>query len=274
MNNPLFYLLLGLLVAWVGSYFFSIQYNRRRLNLLAAWLRDSLAILGTGTSSRWHGADRLDILVDQGRSPMREVAIVIGMQSRQFFRAIISLARGGRDSLSILISLQNTIIPGREFEIFEAKGSLPRNVMSAGQGWRVEEYRTNYKIAFRSAEAYQSAQRMLTLLLDDGFDLRRLSVRPSAPHIFMILNVGVLPRSDSAGLLRLIKNLADEVTTSPAKPGRNNSKPPTGKPTPLRPRLSPDTRLPKDGTPPPPGLDRGLTLPRSSNGNGHKHEQN
>ena len=165
MNNPFFYLLLGLAVVWIGSYFYSLQHNRRKLRWLAQWLREALPILGSGTTSRWQGADRLDVLLSQGRGPIRESAIVLGMQSRQFFRLLLSLVRGGRDSLSVLVSLTNPPQAGNEFEIFEAAGPLPQTLVAAPQTWQTEDFRASHKIAFRTEAAHQSARQVLTLAI-------------------------------------------------------------------------------------------------------------
>ncbi len=99
-QNPLAYFIFGLLFAWVGSYFYSAWHNRRRLTWLARWIEPALPILGTGLNSRWQGTDRLTILIDKGRGQIREAAVVIGMQSRRLFNALISLIRGGRDSMT------------------------------------------------------------------------------------------------------------------------------------------------------------------------------
>jgi hypothetical protein len=233
MDNPLFFLLLGLLVAWVGSYFYSFQHNRRKLRYLASWLQEALVLFGSGYTSRWQGSDRLDIIVAEGRGNIRESAIVLGMQSRQLFKALVLLVRAGRDSMTMLVSLKTGTVAGREFEIFEAKGPIPRSVTLAAdsaQPWKVEDYpRTPlYRVAFRTPAARESAFAVLALLLDDGFNLRRLSVRASAPHLMLVLNLGVVPKVEAASLLRLMKNLSDEVsqpfkTESPAKSRPNRT---------------------------------------------------
>lgn len=225
MDNPLLFLLLGLLVVWVGSYFYSFQRNRSRLRLLAAWLKDSLPILGSKQSSRWQGADRLDVFVNEGRGNIREAAIVLGMQSRQLVKAIISLTRRGRDSMSVLVSLDKPPADGNEFEIYEASGPIPRVVLAAAgtdQAWQTEDFpRANsFKISFRTDNAKEMAKRTLTLLLDDQYEVRRFSVRLNAPHFMLVLNLVRLPQAESAGLLRLLRTLADEV----ARPGKSGAK--------------------------------------------------
>ncbi len=275
MDNPLFYLLLGFLVAWAGSYFYSLQHNQRKLRLLALWLRDSLHILGAKPSSTRHGPDRLDIIVSDGRGNIREAAMVMGMQSRQLFRALISLVRGGRDSLSVLVSLQGTPTGGSEFEIFEASGPLPKTVIAAAGTvgeWEVETYASNpaYKIAFRTDSARDAAIRALTLLLDDRFSVRRLSLRATAPHIFLILNLVSLPQVESASLLRLVRSLADEAV-GPVKPDSGKRSRPAKSSAPSRrPIASNPSVLPGDNRPPAPGLDPGLTHNQPRSTNGHK----
>lgn len=220
MDNPLVFLLLGLLIVWVGSYFYSFQRNRRKLRLLASWLKEALPILGAKQSSRWQGADRLDVFVNEGRGNIREAAIVLGMQSRQLFKMIISLVRRGRDSMTTLVSLTKAPVAGNEFEIYEATGPIPRSVLAAAgteQAWQTEDFSRNgaYKLAFRTTTAQETAQRVITLLLDDGYELRRFSVRPSAPHFMLVLNMGKMPQVEAADLLRLLRTLADEVARPP-----------------------------------------------------------
>ena len=227
MDNPLLFLLLGLLVAWVGSYFYSFQRNRSKLRRLASWLKESLPILGAKQSSRWQGADRLDVFVNEGRGNIREAAIVLGMQSRQLIKALISLVRHGRDSMTVLVSLTKPPAAGNEFEIYEASGPLPRAVLAAAgtdQAWQTEDFpRANsYKISFRTDNAKEMAKRLLTLLLDDHYEVRRFSVRPYAPHFMLVLNLVKMPQADAAELLRLIRTLADEV----ARPEKGSSKRP------------------------------------------------
>lgn len=271
MDNPLFFLLLGLLVAWVGSYFYSFQHNRRQLRYLAGWLKEALSLLGSGYTSRWQGSDRLDIILAQGRGNIREAAIVLGMQSRQLFKALLSLVRAGRDSLTLLVSLKTPTVAGREFEIFEAKGPMPRNVsleVESAQPWKIEDYPRAplYRIAFRTSAARESAFGVLTLLLDDGFNLRRLSVRPSAPHLLLVLNLGVMPKTEATALLRLMKNLSEEVSQpfkaeSPAKSRSNR--------TVTRRSTPPGQIFPNDGSASTPGVDSGLSRNGFHTSNGH-----
>lgn len=280
-DNPLLYLLLGLLFAWVASYLYSIQHNRRRLRQLAMWLKDALPLLGGRASSTWHGADRLTVSIPDGRGNIREAAIVLGMQSRQLFRALVSLLRGGRDSLTMLVSLHKGPVNGNEFEIFEAAAPLPKVVVAAAQTaqpWEVEEYARNkaYRLAFRTSTGRETAQRVLTLLLDDGFNLRRFSVRSSVPHLMLVLNVGVLPRTEAAALLRLIRNLSEEVTRPPRPAGPAPAKSQSSPSSTSRSRRStvPNSVIfPPDGSSPEPGIDSGLTRNGFRSNNGHKKSE-
>ncbi len=272
MDNPLYFLLLGVLVAWVGSYFYSLQHNRRKLRILALWLQEALKLLGTKPSSRWQGTDRLDLNLTEGRGNVREAAIVLGMQSRQLFKALISTMRGGRDSLTLLMSLRTATVAGREFEIFEAKGPLPQSVVSAAGtilAWEIEDYSRakNYRVAFRTPAARDTAYRVLALLLDDGFNIRRLSVRPSAPHILLVLNMGVIPQVEAAALLRTVKTLSDEVA-EPFKvtPSR------TTRPRQRRPAEPGNQNFPPTGKAPASGLDPGLTHNGYHTSNGHSQK--
>ncbi len=272
MDNPFFFLLLGLLVAWVGSYFYSFQHNRRKLRLLASWLKEALGLLGTRTTSRWRGADRLDVAIEEGRGNIREAALVVATQSRQLFRAMVSLVRGGRDSLTILVALRKETVPGREFEIFEAKGPAPRHIdltLGTVSAWQIEDYSRNpaYRIAFRTPAAHDNASQVLALLLDDGFNVRRLSVRPTAPHLMLVLNMVSSPKVEAASLMRLVKTLSDEVAqpfkqATPSKPAAER--------TPKARRSNPALLYPKEG---------GSSTPGSStNGyhssNGHSPSKN
>lgn len=269
MDNLLFYLLLGVLVTWVGSYFYSYQYNRRKLRQLALWLKESLSLLGSGQSSRWYGTDRLDINIAEGRGNIRETALVLGVQSRQLFKAVVSLVRGGRDSMSMLVSLRTPPAQENEFEIFEGKGPLPRNVVLAAESdnpWQIVDYPREgaWRLAYRTEAAREIGLRVLTLLLDDGFDPRRISVRSTLPHLLFVLNVGSLPQTDAAPFLRLVKNLAEEISRPP-------------KSTKSRPARSASTlpgTLPGSGLSTRPGLDPGLTQNNQRSTNGHKkHEE-
>ena len=271
MDNPLFFLLLGLLVAWVGSYFYSFQHNRRKLRYLALWLQEALVLLGSGYTSRWQGSDRLDIILPEGRGNIREAAIVLGMQSRQLFKALLSLVRAGRDSLTLLVSLRTGTVAGREFEIFEAKGPIPRSITLAAdsvQPWKIEDYPRAplYRVAFRTPAARESAYAVLALLLDDGFNLRRLSARSSAPHLMLVLNLGVVPKVEAASLLRLMKNLSDEVsqpfkTETPAKTRPNR--------TATRRATPPGQIFPKEDTPSASEADHKLSRNGFHTSNGH-----
>ncbi len=230
INNPLFFLLLGLLVTWVGSYFYSIQFNRRRLRGLAQWLQSALPLLGIKWNSRWQGADRLDVLVSEGRDNVREAAIVMALQSRQLFKALLSTLRHGRDSLTLLASLNHAPPRSGEYEIFEASGPLPRYVAAEANGvqpWEVLDYPRSkvYRVAARSQSGREAAFRVLTLLLDDGLEVRRISLRAGAPHIMVVVNLGKLPQIEAAAFLRVIKNMSDEAAPpTRAKPSGTGRK--------------------------------------------------
>jgi hypothetical protein len=269
MDNPLLFLLLGLLVAWVGSYFYSFQHNRRKLRLLASWLKEALPILGVKQSSRWQGADRLDVLINEGRGNIREAAIVLGMQSRQLIKGLISLLRHGRDSLTALVSLTKPPVAGNEFEIFEASSPLPRSVLAAidtAQAWKIEDFpRPNaYKIAFRTDNGKEMAKRLLLLLLDDNFQVRRFSVRPNAPHFLLVLNLGKLPQVEAAVLLRLLRSLADEVALPNKNKPRQSGKLFKNSPSKNPPFVEPEMILPTDTRPARDGYTR--TTNHSKNG--------
>jgi hypothetical protein len=273
MENPLFFVLLVLLVAWASSYLYSFQHNRSKLRSLAGWLQDALSLLGSGYNSRWRGSDRLDVVIPTGRGNIREAAIVIGMQSRQLVKAVISLVRRGRDSLTMLISLKDAPVAGREFEIFESKGPMPRNVLLAEgslQSWEVETYpqNANYQVAFRTQAARKSAFTLLAALQDNRFDLRRLSVRASAPHLMLVLNVGAIPKSDASALLRLVKNLSQDVA-QPLKPETSAKSRSKQSSKPGRASQTAQPLLPEDAVPPTPGIDDGLIHNGFHTPNGH-----
>ena len=274
MDNPLVFLLLGLLIVWVGSYFYSFQRNRRKLRLLASWLKEALPVLGTKQSSRWQGADRLDVFVNEGRGNIREAAIVLGMQSRQLFKMVISLARHGRDSMTTLVSLTKAPVAGNEFEVYEAAGLIPRSVLAAvdtGQAWQTEDFARNsaYKIAYRTNNAREMARRVLTLLLDSGFEVRRFSVRPNAPHFMVVLNLVRMPQVEATDLLRLLRTLADEVARPPKDPPKpKQASKPVKNPKRQNPAL-PELVLPADtGS----GADGYLRSTNHSK-NGHAHPE-
>jgi hypothetical protein len=257
LQNPLSFFLLGLFFAWVASYFYSAWHNRRKLTILARWLEPALPILGSGTTSRWRGTDRLDVLIGEGRGPLVEAAIVIGVQSRRLFSAILSLLRGGRDSMSFLIRLNRPLNPASYFEIFGSKEPPPQGVLLEPEAWKIEEYSRGkpYRIAFREAAGRESALRVVALLQDLQLEIRRVSVRSSAPQLFFVFNVGQLPQSDPSELLRLLRNLAEEVTTPGRNPETNRERPSTRSKNRERDR---DKNKKADGLPPRllrPGID-------------------
>ncbi|MDB5082126.1 MAG: hypothetical protein JWP00_4050 [Chloroflexi bacterium] len=257
------------MVAWVGSYFYSFQHNRGKLRQLASWLKEALPILGSKPSSRWHGADRLDVLVNEGRGNIREAAIVLGMQSRQLIKGTISLVRHGRDSMTVLISLTRPPFDGNEFEIFEASGPIPRSVLAAvdtPQAWQTEDFpRANsHKIAFRTDNGKEIAKRTLTLLLDDNFEIRRFSVRPNAPHFMLVFNLRKVPTTEAASLLRLIRTLSDEVTRPPKNSARRADKPSKNSQRKAQAFVEPEPALPGETRPGPDGYLR--TTNHSKNG--------
>ncbi len=223
LDNPLTYFIFGLLFAWIGSYFYSAWHNRRKLTWLAKWLEPSLHILGSKISSRWHGTDRLDILIGEGRGMMRDGAIVLGVQSRRLFNALISTLRGGRDNMNILVSLQNMPASAYQFEVFGAKEPVPRTVALNMAAWDIEDYsRAPYRVAFQDETGRDNAFRLITLLLDLGLDIRRVSVRPVLPQLFFTFNMGRLPQSEAGELLRIVRGVAEEAS----QPAKTNLRPP------------------------------------------------
>jgi hypothetical protein len=270
LENPLAYFLLGLLFAWVGSYFYSPWHNRRKLTWMARWLEEPIHILGGRISSRWSGTDRLDILINDGRGVITEAAIVLGAQSRRIFNLIISLARGGRDSMSFLIQLRQTPPPSIHFEIFSTKAPLPRTIALDEQSWQLENYPNGapYRVAFKTTAGRDSAFRLIALLHDLRLEIRRISVRSTVPQLFLVFNLNRLPQFDSAELLRVIRSLADEIT-QPASSGniRPEQRRPPGKPKAKSKskQVSPDLFRP--------GLDAGLTRNGYHTSNGHQKDE-
>ncbi len=275
LDNPLTYFVFGLLFAWVASYFYSIWHNRRKLTFVARWLEEALHILGSHTTSRWHGTDRLDILVGEGRGVIKEAAIVLGAQSRRLFSAMLSLVRGGRDSMSFLVQLSRNPQPLFHYEIFGLKEPLPQSVLLDSQAWEIEDYPRGapYRVAFKTSEGRASAFRVIALLHDMKLDIRRVSVRPNVPQLFFVFNLPGLPQSDANELLRLIRNLVEEVVepTNPSTStpgGRGPKLTARERPQINRPRnRNQNNRLPHDLSRP--GIDAGIGRNDSSKPNGH-----
>jgi len=119
--------------------------------------------------------------------------------------------------MSFLISLNRTPGPTTHFEIFATKEPPPRNLAVAAENWQIESHpsHASYQVAFKNVVGRESAFRLITLLRDSQFDIRRVSVRPGLPHLFLILNLNQLPQTEAADLLRLLRNLADEVSNAP-----------------------------------------------------------
>lgn len=259
LDNPLAYFVFGLLFAWVISYFYSAWHNRRKLTWLARWLEDALPLLGGKISSRFQGTERLDILVNEGRGVIKEAAIVLGVQSRRLFNLVISLIKGGRDSMSYMIHLNRAPDPNFYFEIYGLKEPVPRLILLDPATWQIEDYpRAPYRVAFKTSEAKESAFRLIALLHDLKLNIRRVSIRSTMPQIFMVFNLTHLPQVEAGELLRIIRSLVEEVTT----PGRGSN--------PTRPER-PAAKNKARGKNPMfrPGIDHGVThqSQRSSNGN-------
>jgi hypothetical protein len=228
MDNPLFYLVLGILLAWAISFLYSFQVSRKKITWLARWLEPALPLLGSQIKSNWKGNNTLTITIERGKGIIRESAFVLGVQSKVLFSMLVSLVRGGKDSITILVSINPPTRAGAEFEIFEANAPVPRSLLHLSQtDWRIEDYPRGapFKIAFKETAARESAFRLIALLKDDGFFIRRISVRLTTPHILIVLNVPHLPAARAEDLLQLIRNLAEEVaqpdvTPKPENPSR------------------------------------------------------
>ncbi|MEI7554700.1 hypothetical protein [Candidatus Chlorohelix sp.] len=228
MENPLLLLLPIILALWVGSFFYNLQYSRRKLTWLARWLEDSLAMLGSDIGSRWLNQNTLSIEVKQGKGRIREVVIVLGSVRREIFARLLTLVRGGKDSMTIMISINPPPRPGTEIEIFKKSDPVPRPVMLGLGGmkdWEVQDYSHGapYRIASRLDQINGLAERVITLLNDDGYDIRRISVRPTSPHLLFVFNMVKLPKTDAHDLIQLIRNLIEEVA-DPQPPKRTGYK--------------------------------------------------
>ncbi|MEI6046699.1 MAG: hypothetical protein WCS37_20285 [Chloroflexota bacterium] len=267
LENPLAYFVFGLLFAWVGSYFYSAWHNRRKLTWMAHWLEEPLRILGSRITSRWNGTDQLNISIKDGNGVISEAIIVLGAQSRRIFNLIISLLRGGRDSMSFLIQIKRNPPFSSQFEIFGIKEPPPRMIALDAQAWQVEDYPKGapYRVAFKTKTGRESAFRLIALLHDLKLEIRRISVRSTVPQLFLVFNLNTLPQFDSAELLRIIRSLTEEVSqplsseTKPApKQGKAKTKTKTNE-------LSPDFFRP--------GLDRGLQQNGYHTSNGHHPEE-
>jgi len=254
MENPLFFLVLGTLVAWVGSYFYSVQYNRRKLTVLGRWLEDALTLLGNKVSSRWTNQDTLSISISNGRGRIKEVLVVLAAQRRDLFSMLISLLRGGKDSMSFVLALNPPTRAGAEFEIFKKGTPVPKTVLLGLGGvkdWQIEDNPRGapYQVAARTEAARDMANRLIALLLDDGYDIRRVSIRPTTPHMLLVFDVPMLPRSDAHDLVQLIRNLAEEVSSTPPAPRNERPTPPAPKKRAATrlPTFNPESKLPLSG---------------------------
>jgi hypothetical protein len=254
MENPLFFLVLGLMVAWVGSYFYSMQYNRRKLTILGRWLQEALTQLGGRVSSRWTNQDTLSISINDGRGRIKEVLVVLAAQRRDLYSMLISLVRGGKDSMSFVLALNPPTRAGAEFEIFKKGTPVPKAVLLGLGGvkdWAIEDYSRNalYQIAARTEATREMASRLITLLLDDGYDIRRVSIRPTTPHMMLVFDIPGLPQADAHDLVQLIRNLADEVSSTPPPSRIERPSPPAPKKRMATrlPTLNPESKLPLSG---------------------------
>lgn len=280
MTSPLFYFLMGIVFVWVLSYFYNYQASRSKLKRIARWLNESLFILGGNPTSRWQGFNTLQILLNGGRGVIQDGAIIIGTQSKEMFAALVSLVRGGHDSLNFLFTLNPTPPLANVFEIFEAQGQVPRIVaLSATGEWQIEPTPNgSYRVAYRTIAARDSAFRLVTLIKDYGLEIRRISLRSETPHLLLSFNLGNRINVEAHEFLQTIRNLAEEgvrgATVSPTsnktgsdrgKPLKNSKKPGKNKDR----RLSPDetggSLTPRFGPPISPYYEPGI----SKNHNGH-----
>jgi hypothetical protein len=256
LDNPLAYLIFGLLFAWVASYFYSAWHNRRKLTWVARWLEESLPILGSKISSRFHGTDRLDILINEGRGIIKEAAIVVGVQSRRLFNALISVVKGGHDSMSFMVQLNRAPNPNFYFEIYGLKEPVPQLVMLTPEAWQIEDYpRAPYHIAFKTSVARESAFRLIALLHDLNLDIRRISIRSTMPQVFLVFNLTRQPQVEAGELLRIIRSLSEEVS-APQSKTKETSAPTKGKTKGKNPFFRP-------------GIDTGLSANGRHSTNGH-----
>lgn len=276
MNSPLFYFFLGIVFVWVVSYFYNFQISRSKLKKVGQWLNEGLFILGGKPSSRWRGANTLQILLNGGRGAISDGAIVLGTQSKELFAALVSLTRGGRDSMNFLFTLQPVPPLTNNFEIFEANGQIPRVViLNAGGEWQTEiTADEKYKIAYHTVSARDTAQQLLSLLRDYGMDVRRISLRNQTPHLLLSFNLRGQINVASQEFLQTIRNLAEESV----RDGKPSEVPPSSKPRngksskpksrPLSPEESGGSLTPRFG--PPMRYKPGTTKNHNghSNGNG------
>lgn len=276
MNSPLFYFFLGIVFVWVVSYFYNFQASRSKLKRVGQWLNEGLFILGGKPSSRWRGANTLQILLNGGRGVISDGAIVVGTQSKELFAALVSLTRGGRDSMNFLFTLQPAPPNSNNFEIFEARGQIPRVVMlNAGGEWQTETTADErYKIAYHTIAARDNAQRLITLLRDYGLEIRRVSLRNQTPHLLLSFNLRGQINVAAQELLQTIRNLAEEsvrsgtpadITPSPKPRSTKSSKP---KRRPLSPEESGGSLTPRFGPPLNPRYQPGITKNQNGHGKG------
>jgi hypothetical protein len=228
MNSPILYFFMGIAFVWGLSYFYNYQISRSKLNKIARWLNEGLWVLGGKPTSRWQGSNTLRILLNGGRGVISDGAIVLGIQSKELAKALLSIMRGGRDSMNFVFTLTTPPQVANCFEIFEASGPLPRVIMLNVSGeWMVEPASTGaYRIAYLNNTGRESAIRLLTLFNDYGLDIRRISVRTEAPHLLLTFNLHGQIKVEARELLSTIRNLAEEAVHS----GNSTSlQPPTKK---------------------------------------------
>ena len=215
-NDPFTLFLIAVAGVLLAGYGLGRWVNRRRAQIISAWLEPGLRALGGHPVARPLNRSAFRFKVTQARSPYATLSVSVVLLSREVLPVwLLERLRRRQDVLFWHIKWRQP--PKVEAEVIDANNELGRRGESVARqlGWMPGNPSGTWHVYGPSAAAMARAQAMAQLLTEQGVTFWRLAVRKEEPHLLLSMPLPE-PRRTSSGQLvaalgRLSKLALDAV---------------------------------------------------------------
>ena len=188
-------------------------WNVRKGKATLRWMQDGLHLLCERTTVRWLGTTAVELVLSKPKAPFEEATLVIFLEPRDVpWLWGFSRSRGRRDSLILRARMHGA--PHGDLEALDRASFAGRDVLRslASERWLVREGGAGgaLPVYYKVESALSVADALLERARGAGMRVRRLSVRRSAPHLQLHVDLpaGSAPAADFFGAVRTLGDTA------------------------------------------------------------------
>ena len=196
-------------VAWFAA---GTIWNIHKGRTLMRWMQGGLPLLGARTTVRWLGSTAVEMVIRDGKAPFAGVTLVIFLEPRDMpWMWALGHSRGRRDILIIRGVLHRT--PEVELEALDPVSWSGRDALArVPPKWPTRQAAGagNVEIHHSNDAALALAEALLTLAQQDGFAVKRLSLRRSEPNFQLHVSIPD-PRRPARDFFKAVHSLADRA---------------------------------------------------------------